>query len=189
MEACSRCEKVRELVHASGLCRPCYVRKHARDVTCAGCGEVRQVQGHGLCRRCYLAQPHVREAKNRARREKYAADPAHRKEVLGVKAAQGSSECARARQRARNRRHFYRLTEERFQALWEHQRGVCAICLRPLEEGKKTGVHVDHCHSTGAVRGLLCGPCNSGIGHLGDSAVRVAAALEYLRLPPATLVE
>jgi hypothetical protein len=141
-----------------------------------------------MCRRCYLAQPHVREAKNAARRAKYAADPAHRKQLLGEKAVQAATAGARAKQRARNRWHFYRLADAAFQALWDAQGGRCAVCSKALVEGANQGLHVDHCHATGAVRGLLCGPCNGGIGMLGDDAERVAKAAEYLRRPPATLV-
>lgn len=59
------------------------------------------------------------------------------------------------------------------------QGGCCAICRQPPPQGIR--LTVDHDHDTGAVRGLLCGACNTGIGRLGDDAERVAAAAEYLR--------
>jgi hypothetical protein len=58
------------------------------------------------------------------------------------------------------------------------QGGVCLIC------GKKPGkkrLHVDHCHETDVVRGLLCSNCNRGIGLLGDQYERLEAALAYLK--------
>ena len=40
--------------------------------------------------------------------------------------------------------------------------------------------HLDHCHATGSFRGWLCVNCNVGIGRLGDNAVGVKKALDYL---------
>ena len=54
----------------------------------------------------------------------------------------------------------------------------CAICKDKLQPGRYT--HVDHDHTTGAVRGLLCNGCNIGLGYFQDSPARMAAAIEYL---------
>lgn len=81
---------------------------------------------------------------------------------------------------ARNRVHGlkkkYGLTLDDFEQMRQSQGGGCAIC-RSTEEK----LVVDHCHSTGKVRGLLCGSCNTGIGHLGDTAESVSRAVSYLR--------
>ncbi|WP_308345211.1 endonuclease VII domain-containing protein [Streptomyces sp. ISL-94] len=54
------------------------------------------------------------------------------------------------------------------------QDGVCCVCLRA------PAVHVDHCHSTGRVRGVLCLNCNVGIGLLKDNPDCMRRAAEYL---------
>lgn len=59
----------------------------------------------------------------------------------------------------------YSLSKEAFYELLDSQDGRCAICLAHMPKGSAV---VDHCHTTGIVRGLLCGGCNSGIGHLKD---------------------
>lgn len=56
------------------------------------------------------------------------------------------------------------------------QRGLCAICGTTMKNP-----HVDHCHSTGKVREMLCGGCNRGIGFLKDSPEVCFLAGEYLK--------
>lgn len=58
------------------------------------------------------------------------------------------------------------------------QGGGCAICGGP---DRRHSLSVDHCHSTGRVRGLLCGHCNTGIGLLKDSPTMLLAAALYLQ--------
>lgn len=60
----------------------------------------------------------------------------------------------------------------------EAQNNRCAICQKALPEGKQC--HVDHCHTTGHVRALLCHKCNVGIGHFDDSAAELQKAIDYL---------
>ncbi len=74
----------------------------------------------------------------------------------------------------------YGLTQKDYDVLMERQDGVCAICSNPPPEGKR--LHIDHCHQTGKVRGLLCIGCNWAIGHLGDNARGVIRAFVYLLL-------
>lgn len=80
----------------------------------------------------------------------------------------------------RERLRIYGLTPEQYDALLQQQDGVCAICREKCRTGQR--LSVDHDHATGRIRGLLCRNCNLGIGHLGDSADRIASALAYLTL-------
>lgn len=68
----------------------------------------------------------------------------------------------------------YGLSYEDYEELLVKQDGKCAICNRIRK------LHVDHCHDTGRVRGLLCNNCNCGIGNLQDDPKIIKKALEYL---------
>jgi len=74
----------------------------------------------------------------------------------------------------------YGITAERYAELLNEQGGRCAICRTDSPGGKARVWCVDHCHNTTEVRGLLCGPCNRGLGQFKDDAARLRAAAEYL---------
>ncbi|WP_373865101.1 endonuclease VII domain-containing protein [Streptomyces rishiriensis] len=68
----------------------------------------------------------------------------------------------------------YGMTEAERDAMVASRKALCVICL------KAPAVHVDHCHETGRVRGVLCFNCNSAIGKLGDDPDAVRRAAAYL---------
>jgi hypothetical protein len=62
------------------------------------------------------------------------------------------------------------------------QGGGCAICQSPKPGGRaKYFFHVDHDHTTQAIRGLLCLRCNVGIGLFQDDEAVLARAAQYLK--------
>lgn len=74
------------------------------------------------------------------------------------------------------------ITEEQYQDLLDKQDGVCALCKKPPEAFKRGySLSVDHCHSEGHIRGLLCFPCNVLV-EKGKEFFK--QALEYLEAPP-----
>jgi hypothetical protein len=85
----------------------------------------------------------------------------------------GERKCQRHHRRARR----YDLSLHDYEVLFAEQDGKCAICSVDLEAA---GLHVDHDHTSGKVRGILCPPCNKGIGHLRDSPDVIIAAAAYL---------
>ena len=66
-----------------------------------------------------------------------------------------------------------------YNQMFANQSGCCAICKCHQTEFKKK-LSVDHSHSTGEIRGLLCHCCNTGIGHLSESDSNLEAASRYL---------
>lgn len=79
----------------------------------------------------------------------------------------------------------YGLTVEQYQEMLTRQEFVCAICKEPeiyvRVKGLKPILSVDHCHSTGKVRGLLCQQCNVGLGKFKDNPDSLEAAVNYLK--------
>jgi len=69
----------------------------------------------------------------------------------------------------------YGITIEDFFNLLESQDGKCPLCLEELKEP-----HVDHDHSTGKVRALLCGNCNRGLGMFKENTEVLKRVIEYL---------
>ena len=79
----------------------------------------------------------------------------------------------------------YGLSIEDWNVLFSKQKGLCAICNQPetvLLKGKIKRLAVDHCHTTGKVRALLCAKCNKAIGLMKDQPELLRQAAQYLEL-------
>lgn len=70
----------------------------------------------------------------------------------------------------------YGIDVSTFEKMRDAQGGLCALCR------KRKAKHIDHDHTTGSVRAILCFKCNNGLGELGDSVDRLRAAIAYLGL-------
>ena len=73
----------------------------------------------------------------------------------------------------------YDLIPTQYAKLLEHQDDRCAICGKTPEENGRS-LAIDHCHSTGTVRGLLCATCNTGLGFFQDDVTFLHQAILYL---------
>lgn len=144
-----------------------------------------------LILRCFVLEPEDKTAfkmyKKRLRDRGYAAS--HRVETRRNKrayrlrhpvTAEKSSRTWRENNRAYQANHGlvrrYGITLEQRAEMLVRQDGKCAICKSVFTKTP----HVDHCHRTGVVRGLLCSPCNSGLGCFRDSVESCLRAGEYL---------
>jgi hypothetical protein len=87
-------------------------------------------------------------------------------------------EAARISHQNSYRKRTYGLSNSDVDKMKEEQRGLCAICSEPL--GTRHKMHIDHCHTTGRVRGLLCSRCNRGLSFI-ELEAWLPAALEYLK--------
>lgn len=148
---------------------------------CKQCGESKTLEhftfteAHGgryypipRCRKCEGAR--FGEWSNRLPREKrLAIRKKHYREHTGAHIAKAM-------------RHYmkrqYGLTPEMHAAMVAEQGGRCAICGQPPP--RKRPLCVDHCHSTGTVRSLLCEHCNFAIGHMRENVEYLRSAIAYL---------
>lgn len=77
----------------------------------------------------------------------------------------------------------YGMTVIDYRRIYDRQAGRCGICSESRSWDHKVGALpfvVDHDHSTGNVRGLLCGQCNSGLGFFRDNRDSLVRAVTYL---------
>ncbi|WUO43898.1 endonuclease VII domain-containing protein [Streptomyces sp. NBC_00285] len=98
----------------------------------------------------------------------------HRKASTSDGWASRCKACRAVEARAKRLERNYGMTEAERDEMVAVQRGLCAICLTA------PAVHVDHCHKTGRVRGVLCFNCNSGLGLLRDDPEAMYRAADYL---------
>lgn len=71
----------------------------------------------------------------------------------------------------------YGITKEAFKQMLDNQHYMCSICKKPIDERSS---HIDHCHSTKKVRGILCEKCNKGLGQFDDNVEYLNNAIKYL---------
>lgn len=79
----------------------------------------------------------------------------------------------------------YGLSYEQYEQMYNDQNGKCKTCSTDISiEAKKNGHEtacVDHCHSTGKIRGLLCNHCNRAIGLLKENINTLNNIMNYLK--------
>lgn len=164
-------------------CPNCGLSKELAEFNCRD-----QNRGSGYCRPCVVAakqrwMDENREHDNARRREVYAAkrSPVAR-EALVAKRFDADETRRKVRRKSSVRYRLksrYGISEAEYMRLVDAQGNCCAVCgATENTEGRLWCV--DHDHSTGAIRGLLCTRCNVGIGALGDTAEGVRRALDYL---------
>ena len=114
----------------------------------------------------YANNPEFREKKLTKERERYANDPEYRERHKSYRLEKIWR---------KNGIHF---TIEQRDAMLSAQGGRCAICGTDEPGGR--GWHLDHCHVTGRVRGILCHHCNIGLGNFKDNPEFMREAIKYL---------
>jgi hypothetical protein len=154
----------------------------------AQCHPTRKMKAHDLCASCYEAwlkekNPEYKKRQTansvswiKIRPEKKKAYVENRKNKL----AQNPEALADVKRRSKNSalKKNYGITIEHFEKMKSAQNNKCAICKRI--EGK-IALHVDHCHTSKKVRGLLCHQCNWYLGTIEADADILPRLIQYLR--------
>lgn len=165
---CQRCKTLKALSDFS----PCFVKI-----------------GRGKCRECCRIDARTKYKNNPEHYRAYARTwiQTHKKQVSDRKSKKYWENPEAHRARARQRRISgktlasemaeFGLTAAQYHEMLQQQGGRCAICNSNKSRGR---LAVDHCHQTGAVRGLLCHRCNLAIGKLGDNAASLQKAADYI---------
>lgn len=137
---------------------------------------------HPYCKACrnYL--------QNENRKKKMKTDPDYVDSVRKRDRARWPTRKRKKRTKDEHKDYFlkwkYGIGLDAYNALLAKQDGVCKICGNPeTRKNKHTGtcrLHVDHCHETGNIRGLLCQKCNFGLGVFKDDIGLLQEAIKYL---------
>ncbi len=139
-----------------------------------------------LCTGCGIEKPDTKFVMDRVRGRRKsrclsctsAAAKAWRQRNPNYEKARYQADKVQTRERHLVRK--YKVTLLDYQRMLAEQNGRCAICGASEADQHKSVFHVDHCHATGAVRGLLCRGCNHVLGHLKDDPTLLRRAIKYL---------
>ena len=194
---CTQCQEPNDRYPGKKICSTCHVKEQRRIAAntrkkCRHCGKVNDRGGRtSICSACHEVSPTKKLIVSRERNrispvgqqwcskcEQYlpASD-------FAAKSGNSCRSCYASIQREGNLRRQYNLTLAQYNAILEKQGGGCAICGN---KPRTKNFAVDHDHTTGQVRGILCMYCNNKLlGGARDSVDLLKKAVDYLENPPA----
>lgn len=129
-------------------------------------------------RRAHDQDPEVM-ARKRAHHKIYRQDPEAKKRVMICRQRPEIKKRMQVYMRAYRLQMEYGITLGEFESVLAKQGSACAAC--GSSKWGKIGPVVDHDHTSGVVRGILCSPCNIAAGILGDDPKRAQQLADYLR--------
>lgn len=130
----------------------------------------------GKCRVCgsteFGTRNRCKPCRAKESREQWARDGKLREVTIARKREWRRANPDKAR--AQDRRSNYKVIDADYRAMLASQDERCAICRSPNPNC------VDHCHTTGRFRGVLCRTCNAGLGQFRDDPALMRAAARYI---------
>lgn len=152
------------ITEATKVCSKC---KRSKPVSCFGLNSKHSDGLHSQCRDCNAAY----------QREKYK-DPVARKERSERNRARYQNPEARAARSVQDRAYRYGIPEQEVERFLEVP--ACQACGEPFSDAPRQ-IHIDHCHDTNAVRGVVCMGCNRTMHGAHDKCIiRLRACIDYL---------
>jgi len=185
-KCCTRCKNEKPLFDFSdhphqsdgkqSQCKSCFAeRARLKRIgkPCMSCGKPKEIGVSKGARICLSCSETCFECKKNPRRKQH----------------RNCSECQAKKDKERNRlperqsqlritriTNKYKVTREAAKELANVKNCMC--CDKEFTSPRDR--HVDHCHKTGKVRGVLCFNCNASLGHINDDQIRLAKLIGYL---------
>lgn len=136
------------------------------------------------CTRCKEIKPFEEFVKRGPKRGGYGTECKACKRVRSSEEYHASP-IEQARIRGKNLKKNFGITLEEYNAMLTLQNGLCAVCRKEetrIDPRRRivSSLAVDHDHTTGAIRGLLCYTCNMALGFLQEDPDRIQSLLAYL---------
>ena len=136
-----------------------------------------QVTGVKLCKRCSTTKPidnfYIRK---RGRDLRHSICKECTKKIVTEKYRENPMVWREAELKRR-----YDMNQDDYNQILTEQNNCCAICGTTKPGARRKHFMIDHCHTTGKVRGLLCKSCNIAIGEFKDDVSLLEKAVLYLR--------
>lgn len=157
------------------LCRENYI-EDLTEKTCKDCGEVKSISEFTRKKGNFDRLDTTCKACVHLKWKEWYHDDEGTAKAKNAEANRKAYATLSDDQKLSNRVSKYGLTVEQFGELVIRSNGMCEICkTKPFEA-------IDHCHSSGKVRGLLCGHCNRSLGGFKDSIEVLQNAIDYVRI-------
>lgn len=138
------------------------------------------------CTRCLEVKPHsqfgckswTNKDGSRTMTRKSHCRPCVSKSNLERYHTKTSTQVAHRKASYKHRMKSYGMTPEMYDEMLKDQQGRCAICATKPNDNRY--LSIDHCHTTGKIRGLLCNNCNAALGLAKDNPDTLRLMIYYL---------
>lgn len=172
------CECGKRRDRRAKTCRECFLKRDESDKTCTQCKRTLPLSEFGIRTRRSNRPRSVCKACEAKWTKENRLPIEHRRKIKQKWEEDNTDKVYAQRMRARCRQKCLseELVKKISDLLINQDSHPCQICGTICD----SSIAIDHCHETGIFRGLLCKPCNNGLGHFMDDPDILAKAISYL---------